>query len=424
MVMIMVDFFVFNLLPLALSLNPITIPIYTRTQQGHLMTLQSADNVVIGSQALNSYYSPISLGSPPQSFYVQIDTGSSNLWVASTDVNCSSCPPHLYDSSKSSTYHSVGGSFQIKYGDGSGCSGVYGNDTLIWGNLTIPLVEFALVDLLFGDVVDDPMSGLIGLAFQATSVDNVPTPLEILFAVKLEAEQVFSLFLTNFPSDQSALTIGGLDSTKYVGNITYNAVIPIGTANVGFWMIKMDKLVVENTTIISNQNIIIDSGTTLVVISTPAYNALLLNLGINNAVDSGGNIDCSYQSSLPNVLFYFNGTSFPLSPNYYILPSSPNCAFGFQGDDSLVNSGNSWIAGDVFMRAYYSIFDIANMQVGFANLTPGLQTPPSSPSGLDFIKRYWFVIVLIVGGILLCSGLWYCFQKRRDGRQLEGIQLS
>ena len=74
------------------------------------------------------YVAPISLGTPPQSFNVVLDTGSSNIWVP--DVSCSfgGCTgKHHFDSSKSSTYSKNGQHFSIHYGTGS-ASGFLGTD--------------------------------------------------------------------------------------------------------------------------------------------------------------------------------------------------------------------------------------------------------------------------------------------------------
>ena len=70
----------------------------------------------------SSYMVPLKVGTPPQTVYVQVDTGSSDLWVPSTV--CDSCSgKSQYDASSSSTSKKQSGSFEIQYGDGSTVSG-------------------------------------------------------------------------------------------------------------------------------------------------------------------------------------------------------------------------------------------------------------------------------------------------------------
>ena len=70
----------------------------------------------------------ITIGTPAQSFVIDFDTGSSDLWVPNS--SCKSCSgKHLYNPSKSSTESKKSGTFQIEYGDGSTVSGPIYTDT-------------------------------------------------------------------------------------------------------------------------------------------------------------------------------------------------------------------------------------------------------------------------------------------------------
>lgn len=73
----------------------------------------------------------ISIGTPAQDFVIDFDTGSSDLWVASS--SCSGCEAsHTYSASSSSTSDEQSGTFSIEYGDGSEASGpIYTDDGTI-----------------------------------------------------------------------------------------------------------------------------------------------------------------------------------------------------------------------------------------------------------------------------------------------------
>lgn len=107
-------------------------------EQGHKMSadLKSDGSIVINDYENSQYYGEVALGTPEQKFNVIFDTGSADLWVASSQCD-SSCGRHAkYSSAKSSTYVANGTSFDIMYGSGP-VSGFQSIDNLNMGGNNI-----------------------------------------------------------------------------------------------------------------------------------------------------------------------------------------------------------------------------------------------------------------------------------------------
>jgi saccharopepsin len=78
-------------------------------------------------------------------------------------------------------------------------------------------------------------------------------------------------------------------------------------------------------------------------------------------------LDCGLIETAPSITFQFGGKPFILNPVDYILKIKVsmieyNCISGFVGMDI-----DMFIVGDVFLRKYYSVYDLGNHRVGFAS---------------------------------------------------------
>jgi len=140
------------------------------------------------------YVGPITIGTPPHSFQVQFDTGSSNLWVfstQSTDSVCTASP--RYDYSASSTYTANGTSISVEYGDGSNVQGYVSKRRRDGERL--PGQQQTVAEITTEQDMSG-MSGLFGLAYDILSEDGVVPVFETLMAQGSVNPPLFSFYLT------------------------------------------------------------------------------------------------------------------------------------------------------------------------------------------------------------------------------------
>jgi len=306
------------------------------------------------------FYGPISLGTPAQSFKVIFDTGSSNLWVPS--AKCSKCNHAKYDSSKSSSYAANGSSFAIQYGSGS-LSGFLSEETLTLGDLEVPNQVFAEATNVPGlSFKMAKFDGIMGMGWPSISVDDVQPPIQNMIAQKVIEKGVFSFYLPSSTLKSGELDIGNIDSTHYSGDIFYHPV-----SKKGYWQFDIDDITIGGGSVTAVKTAIIDTGTSLLVGPKKEVRAITKKLGAKCSILTGEcMVDCSTLPSMPTIDVSFGGKSFSLTPKQYVLNVEGECLVGLMGMDIPAPMGPLWILGDVFIREYFTVFDVDNSQIGVA----------------------------------------------------------
>jgi len=320
-------------------------------------------SVIISDFQNAQYYGPISIGTPAKTFNVIFDTGSSNLWVPSTKCGLACIAKSKYDESKSSTFHKNGTIFKIMYGSGP-VSGVLAGDTVNMGGNVVAQQTFAEIDDVKGLGLGYSLGkfdGILGMGFQNISVDKIPTVFQNLVKSGAVSKGVFAFYLGN--NQPGELTLGGTDSSHYTGELQY---VPVTSDT--YWLTKLDSLDFNGKPATTATNVILDTGTSILAGPSADVKALAAQAGATPTPVNPNEymIDCKKADSLPDITVTMSGKSFTLKGADYIINAGGECLFGFTGIDVPAPMGPLWIMGDVFIRKFYTVFDMDNNRLGFA----------------------------------------------------------
>lgn len=163
------------------------------------------------------------------------------------------------------------------------------------------------------------------------------------------------------------MTVGGYDSSRFSGSISW---VPLSSQT--YWEFALDAMTVEGQSITSAKKAVADTGTSVLGGPSAEVKAIAQSVGATPVFLNPNEftIDCSVVSSLPDLVITLAGNSYVLHGSEYVIEVSQGgqtmCLFGMTGLDIPAPAGPLWILGDVFLRKYYSIYDVGNSRVGFA----------------------------------------------------------
>jgi len=305
-------------------------------------------------------------------------TGSSNLWVPSADCKSKACETHQkYDLSKSSTYAEDGRRLLLPYGSGI-CAGTLVKETISLGGVALENVSVGAIKIEPGEIwVESPFDGILGLAYPQIAMppdadDPVLPPVDVMIQRSILDENKFAFYLSTCkpPSghggdetcDGSQVTFGGVDETKFSGDIHW-VDMPALQKELGYWLVMGNDFKVGDQTVACEKRgcpLVVDTGTS-VIVAPPSF-----DMSVFPNVSS----DCSNVDSLPDVSITLGDKEFTLGPEFYVIRGADDSNENDECQMGIISQFTGvpymWILGDPFLRKYYNIYDRDQDRVGFA----------------------------------------------------------
>ncbi|KAF9282547.1 hypothetical protein BGZ68_005885 [Mortierella alpina] len=329
------------------------------------------------------------IGSSSQEFSVIFDTGSSDLWVPSSNCFSQACLSlRRYNPSKSSTFQSLNLPWDINYADSLSVSGTIGVDDVTIAGIKISKQTFGLASVVYGSSTALEFDGMLGLAFDSNSEIGAATPVTNMMLQGQLDEPVVSVWLNKASNQDKSLSnggqfiFGGVDDSLYIGDITY---VPVTSAD--DWQIPVDEVHIgrkELSLRSSSTKAIVDTGSSYILF--PDYLAVAFHLEIPNArYDDklGWQIPCALANSrtVGDLSFTLGGQKFSVPLSDIVILTSEYKGYCLSIIDSWKevdghSSQAGILLGDLFIKNQYVVFDYGKRRIGFA------QKVDTAPGGI------------------------------------------
>lgn len=418
-----------------------------------------------GITKVGEYYTRITIGG--QHVRVQVDTGSSTLALPLAE--CDRCLPsdQRYNPRRSRTGHarwiscvndlcepdacalhkcSVCSSrdaccseenpqacgFLLRYGDGSLARGALMVDLMSWGsgNVSAPVI--------FGGILHDSVDferpivdGILGMGYEALACN--PTCVEPPFQQMVKEGAVDDSFSICITGQGGKLVLGAFDPSMARSNLTY---VPLALSDPPtFYTMNVSNLITVGDRQVNVPNLragILDSGTTLVVVSETTF-LILLDQLVKFHCDVPGlcdtdkpwfmpsacvKMDPEMLNRLPSFTFHLGSNSdfsLELRPEDYMLHMDGRREQGYRCVGIMamkeLQEGTDIIFGNTVMQRYVSYYDRKHKRIGFAEAAEGCGGGSSCASNTQCDE------------CALSSGCSYNFQTQSCKERRGGVGL-
>lgn len=301
------------------------------------------------------YTLDVSIGTPPVSARMIVDTGSSDLWIRQ----------NKYEQSASSTAGSDKSPVSLTYGKGS-VVGSESKDNVCTGSLCVEGATVVVAEQVKDIGSNQFYDGLLGLAFPALKKTTQDS-----FLTTVEKSSKFKKFAFGLSLSSSLISFGELEDV--LGDAPSGnpgVTMPVWTSMAGpmYWMVS-STIGFENGGLEIHSPVVLDSGTSLISMSTKHYLITLMELIPPTGgcwMGFQGQMLCDCATELSPMTFSFEGTDGKkltitlrskdlLQPLY---PLTNPCRLSIQPSPLPF-----YILGDAFLRHVYAVHDVSGQQV-------------------------------------------------------------
>lgn len=309
----------------------------------------------------SEYVVAIQVGTPPKTFLLNLDTGSSDLWInGRSNKNVA-----YYDPSESSTSKLVdGATWHMQYGDHSSASGRVYTDTVYIGSCAIEGQVVEVADTVSEEFLSENISGLLGLAWPGgNNVQPTQALTPVANMIGHGKTGIFSVSIEH-ESDQSFYTFGGIDAERAgvkESDIAYVSCI----SPPRFWQTTCEDVSINGKLISRHGNTaIFDTGTTLCLMSKEVVDRVYKHIHGATCRNSDGLWLIPVKAKIPQIEIRIGGKFYTINPDKFSLNvHSEDWVMG-----GIQNRGNLTfdVLGDVLFKSLYVVFDQEKCRVGLA----------------------------------------------------------
>ncbi|KAG1742327.1 acid protease [Suillus paluster] len=317
-----------------------------------------------------TYTMQVGVGNPATQYTLLIDTGSSNTWVGANTP---------YNPSSSSV--DTGNTINVSYGSGT-MSGKQYTDTVTLGSKLV--IQNQGVGVASSAQGFQDVDGILGVGpvdlTQGTvsNTSDVPTVTDNLYAQGTIPSDLLGVFYEPSSTSNVAngeISFGGTDNTKYTGSINS---VPLTTTSPAskYWGIDQSVSYGTSNTILNTTSGIVDTGTTLLLLATEAFQAYQSATGATQDSTTGLlTITPQQYSNLQSLYFKIGGVTYEFTPNAQIWPRALNSTLGGSNGQiylivsdlgSSFGSGLDFINGFGWLQRFYTVYDTGKQQLGVA----------------------------------------------------------